>query len=154
MSFRTMYTYLDNGLFTARNIDLKRISKFKPRKCHKIQITDWSIFARRTYADFQSLNPDVRVEMDTVHSSQESKKTLLTFFFSKEKVFLAFRMNRCTKGAVRLIFDHLEKRLETYEFLSVLDTCLQTEVLNSAFLRHLKQVLKQSRATAFIIVPL
>ena len=38
MSVRTMYTYLDNGLFTARNIDLKRKTKFKPRKCHKTQI--------------------------------------------------------------------------------------------------------------------
>lgn len=119
MSVRTMYTYLDNGLFTARNIDLKRKPKFKPRKCHKTQITDRSVFANRTYADFQSLNPDVHVEMDTVHSSRESKKTLLTFFFPKEKLFLAFLMNRCTKGAVRLVFDHLEKRLTTYGFLSL-----------------------------------
>lgn len=126
MSVRTMYTYLDNGLFTARNIDLKRKPKFKPRKCHKTQITDRSVFASRTYADFQSLNPDVHVEMDTVHSSRESKKTLLTFFFPKEKLFLAFLMNRCTRGAVRLIFDHLEKRLGTYEFLSVFE-CLLTD---------------------------
>lgn len=33
MSVRTIYTYLDNGLFTARNSDLKRKPKFKPRKC-------------------------------------------------------------------------------------------------------------------------
>lgn len=116
MSVRTMYTYLDNGLFTARNIDLKRKSKFKPRKCHKTQITDRSVFAGRTYTDFLSLNPDVHVEMDTVHSSQESKKTLLTFFFPKEKLFLAFLMDRCTKGAVHLGFDHLEKRLGTCGF--------------------------------------
>lgn len=116
MSVRTMYTYLDNGLFTARNIDLKRKSKFKPRKCHKTQITDRSVFAGRTYTDFLSLNPDVHVEMDTVHSSQESKKTLLTFFFPKEKLFLAFLMDRCTKGAVHLVFDHLEKRLGTCGF--------------------------------------
>lgn len=32
-------------------------------------------------------------------------------------------MNRCTKGAVRLIFDRLEKRMGTYEFASVLE-CL------------------------------
>lgn len=96
MSVRTMYTYLDNGLFTARNIDLKRKTKFKPRKCHKTQITDRSVFEERTYADFQSLNPDIHVEMYSVHSSRESKKTLLTFFFPKENLFLAFLMNRCT----------------------------------------------------------
>lgn len=62
--------------------------------------------------------------MDTVHSSRESNKTLLTFFFTKEKLFLAFLLNRCTKGAVRLIFDRLEKRMGTYEFLSVFEYIL------------------------------
>ena len=126
MSVRTMYTYLDSGLFTARNIDLKRKPRFKPRKCHKTQITDRSVFTGRTYADFRSLSPDVHVEMDTVHSSRESRKTRLTFFFPKEKLFLAFLMNRCTKGSVRLVFNHLERRLGTHEFLSVFE-CLLTD---------------------------
>ena len=41
--------------------------------------------------------------MDTVHSSRESTKTLLTFFFTESKLFLAFLMNRNTEGAVRLL---------------------------------------------------
>lgn len=126
MSVRTMYTYLDSGLFTARNMDLKRKPRFKPHKCHKTQITDRSVFTGRTYADFRSLNPDVHVEMDTVHSSRESRKTRLTFFFPKEKLFLAFLMNRCTKGSVRLVFNHLERRLGTHGFLSVFE-CLLTD---------------------------
>ena len=35
-----------------------------------------------------------------------------------------FLLNRCTKGAVRLIFDRLEKRMGTYEFLSVFEYIL------------------------------
>ena len=124
MSVRSMYTYIDKGLFTARNIDLKRQAKFKPRKCHKTQITDRSVFKNRTYSDFCLLKLDSFVEMDTVHSSRESNKTLLTLFFTQEKLFLAFLLNRCTKGAVRLIFDRLEKRLSTYEFLSVFENIL------------------------------
>ena len=124
MSVRTMYTYLDQGFFTARNIDLKRKPKFKPRKCHKSQITDRAVFINRLYADFQSLALDNWVEMDTVHSSRESKKTLLTFFFKREKLFLAFLMNRCTKGAVRLVFDRLEKRLGTFDFLTLFEYIL------------------------------
>lgn len=96
MSVRTMYTYLDNGLFTARNIDLIRKSKFKPRKYHKTQITDRSIFCESDLCGFSVIESYVHVEMDTVHSSRESKKTLLTFLFPKEKLFLAFRMNLCT----------------------------------------------------------
>lgn len=44
--------------------------------------------------------------------------------FTKEKLFLAFLLNRCTKGAVRLTFDRLEKRLGTYEFISVFENIL------------------------------
>ena len=124
LSVRTVYAYLDQGLFTARNVDLKRKVKFKPRKCHKTQITDRTVFINRTYQDFQTLRLASCTEMDTVHSSRESKKTLLTFFFTKEKLFLTFLMNRCTQGAVRLIFDRLEKRLGTYEFLSTFEHIL------------------------------
>lgn len=52
MSVRTMYSYLDQGLFTSRNIDLKRKVHFKPRKCHKTQITDRAVFTNRLYRDF------------------------------------------------------------------------------------------------------
>lgn len=116
MSVRSVYTYIDKGLFTARNVDLKRKPKFRPRKVHKTQITDRSVFANRTYADFLMVDPDRMertAEMDTVHSSRESKKVLLTFYLRKEKLFLAFLMNRCTSGAVRAVFDRLKARLDT-----------------------------------------
>jgi IS30 family transposase len=119
-----MYTYLDNGLFTARNIDLKRKVKFKPRKNRKTQISNREIFKGRTFEDFQALGLENWVEMDTVHSSKGSGKVLLTFLLRKEKLFLAFVMNRNTTGAVRLVFDRLEKRLDTYTFLSVFGTIL------------------------------
>jgi IS30 family transposase len=124
MSVRTLYSYIDQGLFCARNVDLKRKVKFKARKCHKTQITNRSVFINRTYDDFKMLKLSSFTEMDTVHSSRESNKTLLTFFFTEEKLFLAFLMNRCTKGAVRLVFDRLEKRMGTYDFLSAFEYIL------------------------------
>ena len=124
MSVRTMYSYLNQGLFTARDIDLKRKVRFKPRKCHKTQITNRTVFSNRLYSDFCVLKLSSYVEMDTVHSSRDSRKTLLTLFFTKEKLFLAFLMNRCTEGAVRLVFDRLEKRMGTYEFASVFEYIL------------------------------
>ena len=124
MSVRSMYTYIDKGLFTARNVDLKRQAKFKPRKCHKTQIKDREVFTNRTYADFCSLELNSYVQMDTVKSSRDSQKTLLTMIFTEEKLFLAFLINRCTKGAVRAVFDRLEKRMGTYEFTSVFENIL------------------------------
>lgn len=124
MSVRTLYTYLDMGLFTARSIDLKRKVGFRPRKSNHSQISNRAAFHNRLYSDFCSLNLPFHVEMDTVHSSKESKKVLLTLFFTKEKLFLAFLMNRCTEGAVRLVFDRLEKRLGTFELNSVFEYIL------------------------------
>lgn len=126
MSVRSMYTYIDKGLFSARNINLKRQTKFKPRKCHKSQIKDRTVFINRTYADFRSLDIQSHsfVEMDTVKSSRDSHKTLLTMIFTEEKLFLAFLLNRCTKGAVRSVFDRLEKRMGTFEFISTFENIL------------------------------
>lgn len=124
MSVRTLYSYLDEGILTARNVDLKRKVKFKPRKVHKTQIKNREVFNGRMYTDFLELGLDHFAEMDTVHSSRESKRVLLTFFLTREKLFLAFIMNRCTPGAVRLIFEKLERQLGTYGFLTLFSTIL------------------------------
>ena len=62
--------------------------------------------------------------MDTVKSSRDSKKCILTFYFRDEKLFLAYLLNRCTKGAVRAVFDRLEKRLGTVTFSILFETIL------------------------------
>ena len=124
LSVRSVYNYLDMGLLTARNVDLKRKVKFKPRKVHKSQISDRRVFNGRTYADFQQLHLESFVEMDTVHSAVGSSKTLLTFFFTREKLFLAFLMNRNTEGSVRLVLDRLEKRFSTFDFLTLFEYIL------------------------------
>ena len=74
LSIRTIYTNIGKGLFSVRNVYLKRKPKFKPRKCHKKQITDGCVFVNRTYLDFQSMGLEYFLEMDTVHSSRESKR--------------------------------------------------------------------------------
>ena len=112
------------SVLTARNIDLKRKVKFKPRKVHKTQIKDRTVFEGRMFTDFQNLGLDSFAEMDTVHSSQESKRVILTFFLTQEKLFLAFIMNRCTQGAVKLIFDKLEHQLGAYDFLKLFNVIL------------------------------
>ena len=125
MSVRTMYSYIDQGIFTSKNIDLKRKVTFKPRKCHKTQISNREIFHGRSYEDFLKLGLNAFVEMDTVHSCRDSQKTLLTFFFTEEKLFLAYLLNRCTKGAVKAVFDRLERRFEdAFDFQSIFEYIL------------------------------
>lgn len=72
MSIRTMYSYLDQGLFTARKPILKQKIHFKPRKCHKTQITDRAVFTTRLYRDFFSLGLMSYVQMDTFDEPMQS----------------------------------------------------------------------------------
>ena len=91
------------------------ITRFSEQKASGLTVKQWCE---------QKLELDHFAEMDTVHSSQESKRVILTFFLTREKLFLAFIMNRCTKGAVKLIFDKLERQLGTYDFLTLFSTIL------------------------------
>lgn len=124
ISVRTLYTYINSGVLLTRNVDLKRKVKFKARKCHKTQIKNREVFMNRLYSDFTDLKPERYVEMDTVHSCKGCNRGLLTFFFTSEKLFLAFILDRCTPGAVRAVFDRLEKRLGTFNFLTLFGTIL------------------------------
>lgn len=120
---KTIYNYIDAGVFTARNVDLKRKTRFKPRKgCHKTQIKNREVFINRTYDDFKalSLKRNEFVEMDTVKSAKGSLKCILTIYVPDIELLIAHLMNRCTPGAVRLVFDQYEKSLGgSYEFISV-----------------------------------
>lgn len=96
--------YHKGAFYNAHNFCLHRYRCRKSNVCHKTQITDRTLFSTRTDVDFGLLGSDTRarcVDMDTVHSSRDSKKVLLTFL-RKEKRFLAYLMNRCTAVAVDL----------------------------------------------------
>ena len=119
VSVNTLYNYIDQGLLLSRNVDLKRKVKFKPRKCHKPQITDRTVFAGRTYADFKETHADELdyVQMDTVKSAAGSGKCILTFYFPQTELFWAHLLPRCTPGAVKAVFDSLQDALGgAYEF--------------------------------------
>lgn len=124
ISVRTLYQYIEQGVLLARNIDLKRKPRFKPRRNHQVQICDRAVFSGRTYQDFQDLKPERVVEMDTVISAGTSRKVLLTFYFRKEKLFLAFLLNRKTSAEVRRVFNRLVTWLDTSPFLSLFETVL------------------------------
>lgn len=124
LSVRSICQYIELGLLTSRNVDLKRKVKFKPRKGYKTQIINREVFSGRLYSDFQQLAPTHVIEMDLVKSSRNSKKCILTFYFRDEKLFLAYLLNRCTKGTVRAVFDRLEMRLGTVTLHILFETIL------------------------------
>ena len=58
--------------------------------------------------------------MDTVLPAKGSLKYILTLYFPNTELLLAHLMNRCTPGAIRLVFEQIQKFLGgAYEFISV-----------------------------------
>jgi IS30 family transposase len=119
-SRRTLYKYIDRQVFTARNGDLPRKVKYKPRKTRCIpQPAKRARRIGRTYDDFiKSLqeSPDIQVvEMDTVEG-QKGGKVLLTLLFRKTSLMLAFLMDEKRQGCVKEVFDYLTEALGTETF--------------------------------------
>ena len=104
-SKKSLYNYINLGIFDVRNIDLQRKVKYKPRKRNEKNRTrlDISIRNGRTYQDFLnfiSTHPDTSiVEMDTVEGIKGGK-VLLTLLFRKTKLMLIFLLDRKTKDCV------------------------------------------------------
>lgn len=108
---RTLYYYFDKNAFTARNIDLPRKVKYKPRKKSTSPVVkDSAHRIGRTFEDFVKFlenNPNTPVvEMDTVHGTR-SGKVLLTFMFRNCSLMLAFIIDSCSQIDVKDAVDKL-----------------------------------------------
>jgi len=119
-SEKTIYNYVDLSLFSARNIDLPRKVRFRPRKSkHEGLKIDRTCRLGRSYDDyltFMSSNPDrFIVEMDTVHG-KKGGKVLLTLEFVTVKFIIIILLDSCTAKAVEAAINNLYKDLESELF--------------------------------------
>ena len=118
-SRRTLYHYIDKGVFTAKNIDLRRRVRYKckPRKKGtRISLAAREFRIGRTYQDFQlyiKKHPETSiVEMDTVVGGRgNSKKVFLTIFFRNCSLMLIFVLEEKTQDYVIEVFDLLSEKL-------------------------------------------
>lgn len=105
---RTLYNYLDQRVFQARNIDLPRRVRYKKRKKKsepkKSKTLKQEYRNKRTYTDFERFieaHPDVDVvEMDTVKGSRTTGKCLLTLLFRSCNFMIIILLPNCTQKAV------------------------------------------------------
>jgi IS30 family transposase len=110
LSEKSIYRYVDSGLLSARNIDMPRVCRMKPRKTkpvvHKV---DSACRIGRSYAEFEALikeTPLSVVEMDSV-IGRVGGKALLTLMFTSCDFMLAFLRERNTSQSVIDTFDSL-----------------------------------------------
>jgi IS30 family transposase len=114
-SEKTLYNYIDSGLFTVCNVDLPRKVRYRPRKkaglTHKV---DRKCRVGRTYDDFhifmEENNHPLVVEMDSV-IGKIGGKALLTLHFVKAGFMLAFLRDANDSKSVIDIFDYLNELL-------------------------------------------
>ena len=104
---RTLYNYLDQKVFQARNIDLPRRVRYKKRKKRstpKEKNVEQIYPNKRTYKDFEFFmehHPDLDiVEMDTVKGGRAAGKCLLTLLFRSCSFMLVILLPRCTQECV------------------------------------------------------
>ena len=105
---RTLYNYLDQQVFNARNIDLPRRVRYKKRRTGKGSVDSRNSLPiyrnRRTYKDFElymEKHPDAPVvEMDTVKGSRAAGKCLMTLLFRNCNFMLIILLQRCSQECV------------------------------------------------------
>mgnify|MGYP000953345166 FL=1 len=106
---KSVYTYLNAGLFEARRIDMPRSCRLRPRKRKSMERKiDPKCRVGRTYDDYVRYindNPDTPVvEMDTVEGVKGGK-VLLTIHFCQQQFMLASIRYNNTSSSVLFIFE-------------------------------------------------
>ncbi len=125
---RTLYNYVDNGLFSARNIDMPRVVRMGRRKRKDDQFkVDKKCRIGRTYQDFLNFmaeHPGLTVvEMDSLEG-RKGGKVLLTLHFTIPQLMLAFIRDANTSQTVIDIFDQLYMKLKPDVFKKLFQVLL------------------------------
>lgn len=125
---RTAYIYINSGLFSARNIDMPRTVRFRPRKQKSVTLkVDKACRVGRTFEDFNdfhSTHPSLPVtELDSVEGIKGGA-VLLTIHFVLPKFQLAFLREANTSKSVTDIFNQLHSILGDANYKKLFPLCL------------------------------
>lgn len=128
VSERTLYSYVNNGLFSARNIDMPRTVRMRPRKRKKKSIkVDKACRVGRSYEDLQNFmaeNPATPVrQLDSVEGVKGGA-VLLTIHFVQQELQLAFLRPSNDSQSVIDIFDRLYLELGADIFTEIFPVLL------------------------------
>lgn len=127
-SERTLYTYINNGLFTARNIDMPRTVRMRPRKHFSQNLkVDKACRIGRDFSCFQTYtkeHPDLAVrQIDSVEGIKGGA-VLLTIHFVEQGLQLAFLRQRNDSQSVIDIFNRLYLELSPDIFMELFPVLL------------------------------
>lgn len=114
VSEKSIYRYVSGGLLKAKNIDMPRVCRIKPRKSKPVEHkVDSGCRIERTYADFLSFvetSGAPVVEMDSV-IGRIGGKVLLTMMFKSCDLMVALIRERNTSQSVIDVFNSMYELL-------------------------------------------
>ena len=127
-SERTLYSYINSGLFSARAIDMPRTVRMRPRKnvSRKLKVDK----ACRIGRDFQAFeiylaeHPDASVRQIDYVEGTKGGAVLLTIHFVEQGLQLAFLRKRNDSQSVIDIFNRLHLELRTDVFMGLFPVLL------------------------------
>ena len=111
-SIRTLYNYIDQGYFTALNLDLPRKVRYKKRRKARRDPDNTGYREDRSYQNFEKYmenHPDTNVvELDVVEGAGgKSEKVLLTMLFRNCNLMLIFLMDSDRRDNVKEVFQRI-----------------------------------------------
>lgn len=121
VSAKTIYSYVENGLFDIGNLDLRLRVKRRPnrKKTGPNLKVDKKCIQNRTYEDYLtyiSENPDETIsQMDTVEGTKGGK-VILTILFTNCGLQLMYIRDRNNAASVTAIFESLHDKLGASNF--------------------------------------
>jgi IS30 family transposase len=127
-SERTIYNYVNDRVLTAKNIDLPRKVRYRPRKKAKTRFkVDKTCVLGRSYNDFltfmESMEHSAIVQMDTVEG-RKGGKVLLTLSFVNSSFMLALLRDANTSKSVTDFFQMLWEVLGKEYFMELFPVIL------------------------------
>lgn len=119
-SEKTIYSFIDSGILTVRNIDLPRKVRYRSRKEHSMQYkVDKNCLEGRRFEDFLKFIEDHPeksiVEMDSVEG-KKGESCLLTIHFVLPTFMLAFKRETNDSKSVIDIFNNIFDKLGADNF--------------------------------------
>jgi IS30 family transposase len=127
-SERTIYNYVNDCVLSAKNIDLPRKVRYRPRKKVKTRFkVDKTCVLGRSYNDFLIFMENTEhcavVQMDTVEG-RKGGKVILTLSFVNSSFMLAYLRNANTSKSVTDIFQMLWRILGKEYFMELFPAIL------------------------------
>ncbi|HOA11513.1 MAG TPA: IS30 family transposase [Bacilli bacterium] len=122
VSKRTAYRYIEHGILSVSNVDLKRRVRLRRRKTPKEKkvLVDSKMRLNRLFIDyirFKAKQPGVAVvQMDAIESCKLVKPCLLTLHFIDIRFMLIFLLPEKTSEHVTAVFKYLQTILTAAEY--------------------------------------